>query len=627
MPRVRTAWKSPFVFFTVLMLLKIYLASFVLFGFQDAWMPLVTGIPPVWAAFGLVEWLSSRRKLLNYWWVSLLLTSVYFAAIMYYKYYGVIVTYHALQMANQLTQVKGSVTSLMHPYYLLVYADLVVMIVLYLAGSRRRSWEMAHRTERWRRGPAGVLLLSLLACFALIWPNRYSMNELKQTQQMGILNYEVFALFDTRKNWNFLDGNEELTPEAVMAFKGEETARPEQYWEAAKGRNVIVLQLESFQNFLLGLKIDGQEITPVMNKLMGESFYFPHVYQQVGQGNTSDAEFVVNTSFFIPPLDAAALEYADRELPSLPRLFREKGYQALTFHTNDVIFWNRGELYQALGFDRYYDKAFFGEEDTVHFGASDEVLYRKTAEELGRLKAEGKPFYAQVISMSAHHPFNLPEEKKRITLPERYHGSFVEEYLVSQNYADYAIGTFIEELKKQGLWDNSVLFVYGDHLGLPLYSMTKTDKALLKEMTGREYGYSDMMNIPLIIQAPGVTGPKQWPQLGGQVDFMPTIANLSGISLEGHPYFGQDLLNSTSNLLPQRYYLPSGSFFTGTAIFIPGKGFEDGTTFPLPYADEQSDPPTQEEYRKALELLELSDQYVNGLPLRSPSGSSANQQD
>lgn len=69
--------------------------------------------------------------------------------------------------------------------------------------------------------------------------------------------------------------------------------------------------------------------------------------------------------------------YAPKELPSLPKLLQAQGYDTATFHTNEVDFWNRGELYSALGFNRYYDKTYFGEEDTVFYGASDEVLYEK----------------------------------------------------------------------------------------------------------------------------------------------------------------------------------------------------------------------------------------------------------
>ncbi len=158
--------------------------------------------------------------------------------------------------------------------------------------------------------------------------------------------------------------------------------------------------MESFQNFLVNLKIDGKEITPNINKLVNENYYFKHFYQQVGQGNTSDAEFVVNTSFYIPPRGAATMIYADKELPSLPKMLKANGYDTATFHTNVVEFWNRGEMYKALGFDRYYDQKFFGTEDTVFFGASDEQLYKKTAAEMERMSQNGKPFYSHVISMT-----------------------------------------------------------------------------------------------------------------------------------------------------------------------------------------------------------------------------------
>ncbi|MFD1904365.1 sulfatase-like hydrolase/transferase [Paenibacillus rhizoplanae] len=94
---------------------------------------------------------------------------------------------------------------------------------------------------------------------------------------------------------------------------------------------MIVIQLEAFQNFPLHQSLDGQELTPVMNGLADEGFYFPHVFQQVGPGNTSDAEFISNTSVYPIATLAMSTGFGDRELPSLPRLLRDKGYEAYTF--------------------------------------------------------------------------------------------------------------------------------------------------------------------------------------------------------------------------------------------------------------------------------------------------------
>ncbi|MNI67252.1 hypothetical protein D3C73_1228740 [compost metagenome] len=98
------------------------------------------------------------------------------------------------------------------------------------------------------------------------------------------------------------------------------------------------------------------------------------------------------------------------------------------------------------------------------------------------------------------------------------------------------------------------------------------------------------------------------------MDILPTIANLVGASLKDQLYFGQDLLNQTHNLLPQRYYLPSGSLINDQALFIPGIGFEDGTKHPLERGKETS--VSRDDYEKALELLKLSHSYLIQLPER-----------
>ncbi|MFC5469354.1 LTA synthase family protein [Cohnella suwonensis] len=602
---------KPFIFFTIIMAAKILLARYVVFDSSSVWLQLFTGIPSVWVLFCLIEWLAPKRKLGVYVAVNLVLTSIFFAVIMYYKYFGVIVTYHALQQVGQVTEVKGSVFSLLHPYFLFIYTDIVAFLLLFM-NRRFRKWGKSRAVRESNVLISAIFFLSAAISVMNVWIHRDSINELKQAENMGIINYEVYAILSsfTEK----VEDPSNATPEAIAKLKGTSEQAAPLYWGKAQGRNLIVLQVEAMQNFLLNRTIDGQEITPVMNELAKNHFYFPRFYQQVGQGNTSDAEFVVNTSFYVPQHGAASQDYGNLALPSMPKELAAHGYQTATFHTNDVQFWNRKQLYAALGFDKYYDAKFFGDEDVVFFGASDEVLYDKTADELLKMSQSGKPFYSQVITMSSHHPFDIPERKIRFKLPERYEGTLVGDYIESQNYADYALGLFIDKLKKNGLWDKSVIVIYGDHMGLPIYSLSDHEKSLMEELYGREYKFPEMMNIPLTIMAPGADEPKVFPQTGGQVDIFPTVANLLGVSLKDHIHFGQDLLNQTSNLLPQRYYLPSGSFVNDKGIFVPGLQYVDGANFPFDGAKAAKSDSTEDEYNRALELLRLSDSYVQSLP-------------
>ncbi|WP_157279846.1 LTA synthase family protein [Paenibacillus swuensis] len=610
---------KPIIFFSIILLLKSCLAYFVIFGNGLSLTPLITEIPSVLIIFCLIEWFASKRKLMLYMIVNLLLTAIFFAAIMYYKYYGVIVTYHALEQVNQVTAVSNSVFSLLDPYFLFIFTDIIVLGYYFFRGKNAVLWKKRGAKPE-RRGVVAVLFfLSIIICMANVWPNRASMNELKKASEMGILNYEAYTIL--KKDELPPVDKSQITQEKVNALKGIETPLNPAFAGSAKGKNVIIIQLESFQNFLINLKMDGVEVTPNLNRLVKEHFYFPNFYQNVGQGNTSDAEFVVNTSFYVPPIGASTMIYADKAVPSLPKLLKQEGYTSATFHTNVVEFWNRKELYKAVGFDHYYDRAFFGDEDKVFFGSSDEVLYRKTAEKLDDMQDTGNPFYAHVIAMTSHHPFSTPPEKDQIALPERFKDTFVGDYIRSQSYTDYALGLFIEDLKARGIWQNSLVVLYGDHLGLPVYSLDNNDKELLKEIYGHEYSYTEMINIPLIVAGDGITSGRVFPQMGGQVDLLPTIANLTGASLEGQLHFGQDLLNQTENFIPERYYLPSGSVVNNNSLLIPGDGYEDGTYYQLNGGDETTDVKgkvTKEQYDHMLELMNLSDSYLRQLPEHSP---------
>lgn len=281
------------------MLLKSYLAWVVIFDDVLPWRPLITEIPFIWLVFSLIEWFASKRKLAVYMGVNLLLTAIFFAAIMYYKYYGVIVTYHALEQVNQVTAVSNSVFSLMDPYYLLIFTDIIVLFVLLWRSDRVKNWKNRHTKKEKRKFAPIMFVLSLMLCLFQIMPNRASMNEIVKAQEMGILNYEAYTIFQQENKK--LEDAKAITQARINELKGLQPAEKPVLSGAAKGKNLIIIQMESFQNFLIDLKIDGKEITPNMNKLARESLYFPNFFQNVGQGNTSDAEFVVNTSFYIPP--------------------------------------------------------------------------------------------------------------------------------------------------------------------------------------------------------------------------------------------------------------------------------------------------------------------------------------
>lgn len=603
---------KPFLIFSFILLLKCAVAWFVVFSDGPNWSMLLTEIPFFFIVFGLIEWMASKRKFLYYMIANLLISVIYFAVLMYYKYYGVIATYHALEQADKVTKVGESTYSLLDPYYLFIFVDIVVFMFFMFRPKYIAIWKERGMNRRMNRTALlGIISVSLAICVFNIWPNHASMNENKKAESMGILNYEVYTIFaDSTEKEEMID-SKEITQQSVDATKGITEPVSAKYWAAAQGKNLIVVQMESFQNFLLGLSIDGQEVTPNLNKLIASEHYFNNFYTNAGQGTTSDAEFVVNTSLYVPHHEVAtSSNYMTKELPSLPKLMKANGYNTATFHTNSVEFWNRKTLYKVLGFDKYYDQSFYGDDDHIAFGSSDEVLYAKTVPELVKMDAKDDPFYAMVISMSAHHPYKMPASKYKMTLPKRYEGTLVGNYILAQNYADYAMGQFLDQLKSSGLWEDSVIVFYGDHQGVSLYSLDGNEKSLMEEMVGHEYGYTDMFNVPFIVHAPGVDQPTVHTQTGGQIDILPTVANLLGISMKDQLHFGEDLMNQQTNLLPVRHFLPTGSFINDTSLYLTGVDYDDGSNYNLIDGSETEGGSTQAQFDAVQRLLNMSNSYI-----------------
>ena len=132
----------------------------------------------------------------------------------------------------------------------------------------------------------------------------------------------------------------------------------------------------------------------------------------------------------------------------------------------------------------------------------------------------------------------------------------------------------ITYLKEAGLYENTMIIIYGDHQGMNME--TPSVKSKMSEFLEKEYNYDEMLNVPLIIHVPGLGESKTIDTVGGQVDILPTIANLMDVEI-GQPFvFGHDLLNAEEGFVAQISYIGKGSFITGDnqMLFAIGK---DGT--------------------------------------------------
>lgn len=615
MKRWMSGMNSSFMLYLILFFAKVTFVRFIIFENNQLFYSFLIEVPMLILIIGIVELVFKRQKRWIYFAINIVVSFCLFTITVYYQYFGAIVTYNALGSIGQAKDITDSIFLIIKPSFYLLLIDIPIIFVALLV--RKNTALNSLPTGEWVRSKygTGVMILSLVLVVSHVLNSIDGsiVNELRKAERMGIIAYEAYIVYADVKG-GYIPVYDVNLRQIQSEKRIIERANPE-YYGIGKDMDIYLVQLEAFQNFLIGKKVRGREVTPVLNQLIEESFYFPNVFQQIGKGNTSDAEFITNTSIYTMGELAMSSQVAQLEVPSMPRYLKPYGYESVTLHTNDVRFWDRDKLYPALGFDHAYDAEYFGDEDFIAFGASDEVLYRKSMDIFVDMKNRKQKIYANLIAMSSHGPFDIPEEKNLFRLPRDLQDTILGKYLQAGHYADYALGKFIEDLKEQGLWDTALLLVNGDHFGFS-YQFPEEETQLAAQFIGVDnYLQVEAFNIPLIIRVPGHTEAVVIETVGGQVDYLPTLANFIGLPMHDKIYFGQDLVNHPNNLLPMRIYLPTGSFINDEFMFIPGRSFDDGFARPL---DQSKSLPDLERYRndfqRALRLSEMSEVYLKSLP-------------
>jgi uncharacterized sulfatase len=283
-----------------------------------------------------------------------------------------------------------------------------------------------------------------------------------------------------------------------------------------------MIQLEAFERALIHLRIGGIEVTPWLNRLVERGLLFNGVRTQVAHGNTSDAELLALTSLYPVTKGSAYFRFPHNRYRALPSLFRERGYQTVVFHGNRASFWSRSQVYPGMGFDDFVSQEKLGPGRFIAMGIDDFSFLDQVLERLQTLQ---NPFFALVITLSSHLPFVVPPElvepEFNAVLPVGQLGA----YLRSVHYADAALGQFIAKLNATSLAKESVIFAYGDHEGLQ-----DSGRQAIADPELRRRFLENAKRVPALLVASGLAAGVV-EQVGGMIDFLPTIAHLFGLSL------------------------------------------------------------------------------------------------
>jgi len=475
--------------------------------------------------------------------IQLLATGVLYANLLYYRFYIDFVTLSVLLQLNNVGGLGPSTVELFSPFDLLLFLDLIVIGLIAFRKSNRSKIKCL-QTKRYAQ-MAVIVVAATFGIGLLQHPNllrtTYDRNLL--VRSLGLYHYQLINMIHGIKDPFDRMLASKTDAKAVEKSLYNDSDQLDAAYGAAKGRNVVLISLESTQNFVINRKLDGEEITPFLNELIKESYYFNNIYDQTAQGKTSDAEFMIDTGLYPLPSGSVFVRRPTNTFQSLPRILKkEAGYDAYVFHANDASFWNRDQAYQTLGYKRFFSKPSYdvNARNSVNYGLKDEAFLEQTIPYMKELK---EPYLAKLLMLTNHFPFLLDTEDQQIAPAETKVG-VVNRYIATVGYQDKALRQFFKQLKDEGLYENSIFVIYGDHYGISRKYESGIHELLGQEGTPLEH--LALQQIPLIIHLPGQKG-KTIQTIGGEVDIRATLMHLLGTSNGDYPSYSRNLFERKSS--------------------------------------------------------------------------------
>lgn len=319
-------------------------------------------------------------------------------------------------------------------------------------------------------------------------------------------------------------------------FKNEKLS-PNKYKGIFQGKNLIVIQVESLENFVISNSYESQQITPNLNNILKNSIYFSNYFEQVNNATSADADLMTNSSMFPVRRGGTFFRFPGNAYNTLPMILNSKDYYSMALHSDHGYYWNVDKALVNFGFDEFRDMDAFDKSDTFYMGLTDESFFKQTSVLLQKAK---KPFYAYTVTSTSHEPFKMPNKFKKLSLSEKFDKTYMGGYFQSINYTDRQIGAFIADLDKKGLLDNTVIAIYGDHNGVHKYFSDEIAK-----IKPQEIWWNNDHRIPLIVYSKGLKG-EEIKINGGQIDILPTLAYAFGVDENKYENtsMGRNLLNT-----------------------------------------------------------------------------------
>lgn len=534
----------------------------------------------------------------------------------YYTNYKSFMSVSLLSTASQLGGVMDAVTeNIMEVKDFIFLWPLLALIGVYVFIRKKRPDYFKNLQERKCRKKYALCTLGVSVAVAGIFATTLTGTDYSRLQKQwnreyvmatfGLYTYQISDLVSCiNAELNMTLGFSEseaafkdfygTQQEADKADKQEEKAN--EYSDIFEGKNVIAIHAESIQQFAMDTSFNGKELTPNLNKLADEGLYFTNFYAQESVGTSSDTEFTYSSSLMPASSGTVAINYWDRDYTTTQSMLRDKGYFTFSMHGNNGSYWNRLNLHNSLGYDKFFNYTTdFVIDESIGLGLSDKSFFKQAIPKIKKIAKENENFYGTMIMLTNHTPFTdiegvsdyevdfkYNQYNEETSLYEEVSRPFLEgtklgSYFKSVHYADEAIGQFIEDLEKEGLLDNTVIVIYGDHDAKVKEEQYEyyfnynpfTDETVDEDEEGYvpvdDFYYNVNRKVPFIIWSKdGGYEPQEITKVMGMYDVQPTLGNMLGFENKfalGHDIFSFE--DDEENVV----IFPNGNFVTDTIYY------------------------------------------------------------
>lgn len=564
------------------------------------------------------------KKQFNYYFIWLLIITL--MCIINSVYYVFYTSFASFSLIAELGLVGEVGDSVVEKFRVIDFIYIIFPVLFYLVHTKLKRGSYYHFVTKIEKSKkmfvstilAGVIILA----FTLVnitgtdasrlvkqWNREYIV------QRFGIILYQGNDLIQSlTPKINSLFGYDEAAKEFKDFYSkkfSEEQHKDNKYTGVLEGMNVVFIHMESIQNFLVNMQVNGVEVTPTINKLSKEGMYFSNFFPQISIGTSSDTEFTLNTSLMPASSGTVFVQYYDRDYVSIPKLLKEKRYYTFSAHANGSSMWNRNNMHPSLGYDDMYFQDFFvydEKTDRLGLGMKDTMFFEQMQPVLEELEKNNTSYMGTLIQLSNHSPFSatdwnpqLYDELGSLDLTNTYttideetgeevqitddylKGTKLGNYLISAHYADLALGTFIDYVNNSEYYDNTVFVLYGDHdakldkAEYQYYFNYNIETGELYEEGDPEYvNYDNFANeinrkTPLIIWTKNKNVAKKIKRVNdnvmGMYDVMPTLGNM--MNFDYKYALGHDIYDIGENNV---VIFPNGNFVTNKVYYNNSSG-------------------------------------------------------